>query len=192
VGKKIGLGVQVKLLCNAPTRDPTWIHDIVTCYCQYGCCAFKQATSVSYYFISKNTIPQSQYSTTILDCALAPTTSHLPSIDICTCTTTIPLLHHQFANKPCGNQGFFTHNPLPIVHLWECPPDGTLLSWNNLWQGPQACGEGEDEIGCTGKTFMPYMASTRYPTCIHNVVHYCGWLPFTQMNKFCPLLIHQQ
>ena len=69
------------------------------------------------------------------------TIPRLPSVDMDTHTTTIPSLHHQFANKPCANKGFHTQSLLSIMHLWEHHPDGTLLSWSNLCQGPKLVGK---------------------------------------------------
>ena len=87
-----------------------------------------------------------QYSTTV------PWHSHsnLPSFCICTDTTAIPPLCHQFTNKPHANQGRLVHKMLQLLHTSGHPPDGPLLSWSNSCPGPKACEEGEDGIGCTG------------------------------------------
>jgi hypothetical protein len=58
--------------------------------------------------LAKNTIPQSQYSTTIPSFALNTTVSHLPSVYIYTHTTTMSSFHHQFAKKPHAHQQFHT------------------------------------------------------------------------------------
>jgi hypothetical protein len=111
--------------------------------------------------------------------------SHISPLFISTHTTTIPSLHCQFANKPCPNQGFCTWGTPPIMHIWESPPDGTLLSWSNLYQGPQGCEEGEDRTGCTGKIFIGYITSLRYPTFIHDVVTcYCGCCSLKQATSY--------
>jgi hypothetical protein len=59
------------------------------------------------------------------------------------------------------------------------PPLGTSSRWHSVIfkqfvPSPHSCGE-EDGTGCTGKTFMQYLAPSRYPTCIHDIVMcYCG------------------